>query len=81
MMGGDDPIRQARIQVDAWGTTYASARALAGEVTAALSRYKGIVGNTTIHDCLKQNETDLYESESQARRVMMDFTLFYSEGE
>ena len=60
------------MQLNLWGTTYAEARTLAGEVLARLSRY----WDSSVTDVLLDNELETYESESQTRRVIQDYTLF-----
>lgn len=77
-MGQDGPIIRVRVQVNCWGKTYAEARALAGEVEQQLSRYRGEAGGAKVLDVLLDSDTEGYESESQTRRVMQDYTLFLS---
>lgn len=75
-MGQDSPVVRVRMQVNAWGKTYAEARTLANEAVARLSRFRGAVGTVRVLDVLADNELEQYESETQTRRVMIDFSLF-----
>ena len=76
-MGQDAGVIRVRVQVNAWGKTYAEARTLAGEVETRLSRFRGVVGGVTVLDVVLDNEVDMaYESETQSRRVTQDYTLF-----
>lgn len=75
-MGQDGQITRVRMQVNAWGKTYADARALAGQVLTQLSRFKGTTGGVQVLDVLLDNELDQYEDTSQTRRVIQDYTLF-----
>ncbi|HEX7119397.1 MAG TPA: DUF3168 domain-containing protein [Longimicrobiales bacterium] len=74
-MGQDGAIIRVRVQINSWGRSYAEARTLAGEVETQLSRFKGTVGGTRVLDVLLDNEIETYESETQARRVIQDFTF------
>jgi hypothetical protein len=75
-MGQDGQVLRVRMQVNVWGSTYAEARTLAGEVAGRLSRFRGAVGVVQVLDILLDNELDTYESDSNARRVIQDYTLF-----
>ena len=74
-MGQDAALLRARVQVDSWGDTYAEARALASAVKAVLNRFRGPAAGVTVLDVLLNNEMDLYEGDTQTRRVMQDYTL------
>lgn len=76
--GEDASVTRFRLQVDSWGNTYAESRSLANEVLEALSRFRGTVGTKTVHDCHLDNEIELYESETNRRRVSQDYSLFLS---
>jgi hypothetical protein len=79
-MGQDSPLVRVRVQVDSWGKTYAEARTLAAEVEARLKRHSGQYGAVKVHDVLLDNELELYDSDTQTRRVSQDYTLFLSTG-
>lgn len=78
-MGQDGPLVRVRMQVSAWGKTYADTQTLAAEVRARLNRFRGIVDGTQVQDVLLDNELDDYSPEAQARRVIQDYTLFTTE--
>jgi hypothetical protein len=75
-MGGDDPLRIVRVQVNSWAETYADAQALAAEVAATMSRYRGTLADVRVLDILLDNEIPLYDSDANVRRVIQDYTLF-----
>jgi hypothetical protein len=75
-MGSDAPLVRYRVQVDAYGSTYAEAHTVAKQVEARLSRFRGTLGEDDVLDCLLDTAADGYEQETALRRVSMDFTLF-----
>jgi len=77
-MGQDSSIARVRMQVNAWGRTYAEARALAGQIEERLNRFRGTEGGVTIMDVLLDNDIETYESDTQTRRVAQDYTIFIS---
>lgn len=74
-MGKDGPLIRARVQLNSWGSSYAQARTLAGEVEDMLNRFRGIVSGLNILDILIENEIETFESETEARRVIQDYTI------
>lgn len=77
-MGQDGPITRIRMQVNSWGSTYATARSLAGEVEALLKRFRGTAAGIVILDVLLDNELETFESDTQTRRVVQDYSVFVS---
>jgi hypothetical protein len=77
-MGDDSTIVTARVQINSWARTYAEVRTLANEVEALLSRFRGTVGGLQVLDVLLDNEIELYESDTQTRRVVQDVTVYLS---
>lgn len=77
-MGNDGPMTRARIQLNSWGSSYAEARTLAEEVETALNRFRGVVAGLRVLDILLDNEIETYESETEARRVIQDYTVLLS---
>lgn len=77
-MGRDGAVTRVRVQVNSWGRTYADARTLASEVEARLSRFQGLGSGVNVLDVLRDNEIETYESDTQTRRVIQDYTLFLS---
>jgi len=74
-MGSTGPVVRVRMQVNLWGRTYADARTLAAETLARLGRFNEQIGSTRVLDVLLDNELDTYESETQTRRVVHDYTI------
>jgi hypothetical protein len=72
---GDSGLATVRMQVDCWGATYASAKAVAAQVKAALSGYT----SSAIGRCHLGAERDLYDPETGRYRVIIDFMVGYRE--
>lgn len=56
---GPSGLESARVQIDSYGETYASARALSYAILAVLSGYRGIVSGTRIHAGFVDSKRDL----------------------
>ena len=78
-LSGPTGCGMARIQIDAWATTYASAKAVIDTVRSALDGYSGTAGSETIKSSLLQTETDFYEPETNVYRVSQDYFIKYEE--
>ena len=78
-MGHDSAIRRVRVQLNSWGTTHAIARDLGNQVSARLSRFRGVVGDATVLDVLLDNDFMTYDSDTNTRRVIQDYTLYINE--
>lgn len=78
-MGVDTGLARARIQVDAWASTYDGVRAVAEQLRLALQRWRNATG-TVVQDTYVLTELDLYETETRLHRVMFDFDVVYVEG-
>jgi len=74
-MGNDVDLWRVRMQVDVWGDTYASARILADEVRARLSRWKGTQDDVRVIDILFDDEDTPLDPDMQLYRVSTDWTL------
>jgi hypothetical protein len=82
--GADAPNRAARIQINSYGDKqegaagYGSAKAVAVQVHAALSRYSGTVGSdAVIENIFQELEFDDYEPSTETARVVQDYTVYY----
>lgn len=82
-MGSDPGVASVTIQVDAWGSTYANARAVAAQVRAALQRWRGTQaisgGSVEVLDSFIESDQDIYEEETATYRVRMDFLIWHRE--
>lgn len=74
-MGDGADLWRVRMQVDVWGTTYASARTLADEVRGKLHRWRGIQGNVRVIDILFDDEDTPLDPDMMTYRVSQDWTL------
>ena len=76
----DDPgLAYPRMQVDAWGSTYASAKAVAAQVIACLQRWRGVVETVTVQDTYFSGDMDIYDPETERWQVSMDFIMWHLE--
>lgn len=76
----DDPgLAYPRIQVDAWGATYASAKAVADQVIDCLQRWSGTVETVIVQDTYFSGDMDIYDPETERWQVSMDFIVWHLE--
>jgi hypothetical protein len=80
-MGSTLPVTRYRVQIDAWAETYEAVRALANAVDTRLNRYRGQVAGVDVLDVHRLNETELYESDTQRRRIACDYYIIIRSGE
>lgn len=77
---GDVGLQNVRMQVDCWGTTYASAKLLGRAVTAALSGFDGTQSGVEFQFVTLENEQDIREPGANAAeylfRVSLDFQVW-----
>lgn len=68
-LAGDSGLDSVRVQIDAWASTYANAKALAAQVRSALlgAAFKALM----------VSDFDDYETETQTYRVSMDFNCWH----
>lgn len=66
-------LRQARVQIDAYGANYAASQALADAIEAALDATSSGGGQCT---AVRQGRRDLYESDTKLFRVSLDFSVW-----
>lgn len=69
----------ARIQVTAWGNTYASASGLSEGVRAATQRWGGTSTGVVVHDVFIENEYAFYDDETGSHAHTLDLMVHYEE--
>lgn len=78
---GESGLADARLEIECWGTTYASAKNAARAVIASLSAFFGTVGSTTFQYILLDAERDFREGGGNASeylfRTNMDFIIWH----
>lgn len=77
--GGPSGLVGSRVQVDSYGDTYGSVKAVARAVTGRLSGFRGPRLTTTFDGIFKDAERDEYEDSAapdKAFRVSMDFLVW-----
>jgi len=78
---GETGLAQARLQIDCWGESYASAKYTARAVKDALSAFHGVVNGVTFQNVLLDAERDLSESGGNVSeypfRTGLDFVVWY----
>ena len=70
---------KARVQVDAWGSSYKSAHAVADAVHGALHGWRGSWSPYTVGNVLRKRKADLPEPDAGLERVSQDFVISYHE--
>lgn len=70
-----------RVQIDCWGGTYTSARAVAKQVRLALDNFRGTAGGVTVRAASLESELDLKDTEVEPKlfRVSLDFFFHIDE--
>jgi hypothetical protein len=78
---GESGLAEARLELECWGTTYASAKNPARAVIVSLSAFFGTVGGTTFQYILLDAERDLREGGGNADeylfRTQLDFRIWF----
>ncbi|WP_426043699.1 tail completion protein gp17 [Caulobacter sp. DWR3-1-2] len=75
---GPTGLTQARIQLDAYGATYAQAKAVARAANARLSGWRRAVGGWAIHGVFQQNAHDTFTNDAPEKihGVSTDFIVW-----
>jgi len=79
-MSEEAGIAYPRIQIDSWGKTKASVKAVATQVREALQRWNDATTNPVILDCVLDNDESSYEPDVAIHRVRQDWIIWYREG-
>lgn len=75
----DPGLSTARIQVDIWGENVSSVQNVSEAVRSALHRYIGTIAGVVIDECHIDNETMMYEPETEIYHVVIDFMVLHRE--
>lgn len=67
------------LQIDSWGKTYASAKAVATQVRAALQRWDDASALPVVLDCLLESDEDNYEPDAGVFRVSQTWEIWHRE--
>lgn len=78
---GPSGLAQPRIQVDAYATTYAGAKALAAAIRGALDGYRGTAGGVRVGGVSLLSDIDFFEEDVDPKlyRVSMDYLVTHDE--
>lgn len=71
--------KEWRVQIDAWGESYADADGLARSIRGALDGYRGAAGTAFIQVSMLVNWTEMYEDGLDVYRVSQDYEITYTE--
>lgn len=74
---GPQGLPDARLQLDCWADSYASARALAEAIRTAVHAYRGMMGVVNVQRAKVENIVDGFEPNTGQQRVIMDVLLMY----
>lgn len=75
----DVALSATSIEVESYGTTYASARATADAVKSALQRWSGTVAGIVVDHVFYEDETADYDSEARVFVISQDYRLWTRE--
>lgn len=78
-MSADTGDVAARYQLNAWAEGYASARAVAVQIRAALQRFSGTVEGVVIKGIFIQHELDDYNEATKRWRIIQDYIINHEE--
>ena len=78
-MTADHGMAHPTLQVDSWGETYASARAVAVQVRTALSRWSDATTDPVVLDVFASDERDMDEADVKLFRVSQDYQIWHRE--
>jgi hypothetical protein len=72
----------ARIQIDCWGLSYGSVKALQQKIHTLLDGFQGICPDgTDISLCVRDVEADYWESDAKVFRAMSEYLIEYPSGQ
>lgn len=77
--GAGNDLSYPRFQFDCWATTYASAKAIADQLHAALNGRKGTTGGVMVRGALIADERPSYEPEANLYRVSCDYIIWHND--
>jgi len=82
-MKGATGFVESRVQCDVYGDTYTSAKTTARALVAALSGYRGTVGQTDIQGIMIDTERDLFTADAgdvqRLFRISIDIMIYHGE--
>jgi hypothetical protein len=78
-MGVDISPTEASVQISVFSDEGANCLAIANQVEAALSRYRGDSGGVTVQDIFLESVRADYESDTKEHRRDLDFRVFFEE--
>lgn len=76
---GAENLSRARIQIDVWADTYGAMVAIAKAIRAALSGYRGAMGDNPVTVARVLNEIDMPEPEPVLWRRVIDALIWHRE--
>ena len=74
----NDQWFKARIQIDAWGSSYKSAHTVADAIHTALQGFRGNLGDNKVGGVFRQRRNDASEPDIELMRVSQDYMINYS---
>jgi hypothetical protein len=78
-LGGPSEVAQARIQIDAYATSYAAAVAIGTQIRAALDQLTGVWGGVDVLSALSLDAREFYEDAANPPlyRLSQDFSVWH----
>ena len=77
-----DNLPEKRIQIDAWGSTFSQAHAVAEAIRQAIDGFSGTMGSspgTEVQGVFADTERTMYEPEPELHRVSRDYRIYARE--
>ena len=78
VLAGESGLSRNLFQIDAYGYTYAAAKALAKAVQTALNGKEFTISTVNIGSITMKSDRDLYEEAIKIHRVSMDFSIWHN---
>lgn len=82
VMARRDGVPATRIQIDIWGSTWLSSRAVDAAIVDRLDDYKGLLdgaGSTKVQGVFVDTQRTMYESEPELHRISRDCFVWFEE--
>jgi hypothetical protein len=78
-LDGPGGLKEPRIRLDVWDTSFTGARAIAEAVKTALNGFRGVCGDQELQGVFLAAEQDLYEDDTELHRVLLEFSVWGEE--
>jgi hypothetical protein len=78
--GAGNDLARPRFQIDAWATTYSSAKAISDQIRAALNGKRGTIATgVSINAALVEDERPAFEPETNIYQISCDYFIWHAD--